>query len=63
MHMNMTRGSVLAALMVLAAGAVFADYDADCRAAAKRKRNVMYYEVGYNPCFWPKGRPFSVVAL
>lgn len=49
--------------MVLAAGTVFADYDADCRAAAKRKRNVMYYELGYNPCFWPKGKPFSTAAF
>lgn len=57
------KSPILAALAVLVAASAFADYEADCAAAAKRKRNVMYYELGYNPCFWPKGKPFSVDAF
>ena len=51
------------ALAALLAGTAFAEYEADCKTAAKRKRNVIYYELGYNPCFWPKGKPFSVAAF
>lgn len=61
--MRTTKTAVIAALAALAAGSAFADYAADCKAAANRKRNVMYYEVGYNPCFWPKGKPFSVASF
>ena len=63
MHIKTTKGTVLVALAALMAGTAFAEYEADCKSAAKRKRNVMYYELGYNPCFWPKGRSFSVAAF
>lgn len=63
MHIKTTKGTVLVALAALLAGSAFAEYEADCKKAAKRKRNVMYYELGYNPCFWPKGKPFSVAAF
>ncbi len=58
--MSTTKTAVLAALAVLAAGSMFADYASDRKAAVNRKRNVMYYELGYNPCFWPKSKPFSL---
>ena len=63
MHIEKTKGSVLLALAALVVGSALADIEADCKAAAKRKRNVMYYELGYNPCFWPKNKPFSVAAF
>ncbi len=63
MYIKTTKGTVLVALAALLAGTAFAEYEADCKTAAKRKRNVIYYELGYNPCFWPKGKPFSVAAF
>ena len=63
MHIKTTKGTVLAALAALLAGSALADIEADCKAAAKRKRNVLYYELGYNPCFWPKSKPFSTAAF
>lgn len=61
--MRTTKTAVIAALAALTVGGVWADYASDCKAAAKRKRTVMYYEVGYNPCLWPKKTPFSPTAF
>ncbi len=44
------------ALGVLAS---FADIAADCKAAANRKRPVMFYETGIEVCFWPKSLAYS----
>ena len=63
MYIKPTKSVAFMALAALLAGSAVAEYEADCKAAAKRKRNVLYYELGYNPCFWPKGKPFSVAAF
>lgn len=36
-----------------------ADIASDCKAAANRKRAVMFYETGIEVCFWPKNVPYS----
>ena len=54
-----TRRFAIAVLLAWAAGAVSADIAADCKAAAAKKRDVMFYETGIEVCFWPKAKPYS----
>ena len=63
MHDKRLKTALSIAILAVFAISAFADYEADCKAAAKRKRNVMYYELGYNPCLWPKNKPFSAAAF
>ena len=63
MHIKKIKTALSVAVLALVAMSAFAEYEADCKAAAKRKRNVMYYELGYNPCLWPKNKPFSAAAF
>ncbi len=59
MHAELKRGSfaVFAAAMVVMP--LCADVASDCKAAANRKRAVMFYETGIEVCFWPKSVPYS----
>ena len=63
MYAKKLKTTLSVAVLVLVTMSAFAEYEADCKAAAKRKRNVMYYELGYNPCLWPKNKPFSAAAF
>ena len=63
MYAKKVKTTLSVAVLALVAMSAFAEYEADCKAAAKRKRNVMYYELGYNPCLWPKNKPFSPAAF
>jgi len=57
------RKIVFAALLVGTAWPLFADIAADCKAAAAKKRDVMFYETGIEVCFWPKSTPYSPAAF
>lgn len=46
-------------LVALLAGGVWAASAVDRTAAVARKRDVMYYALGFEPCYWPKNVPFS----
>ena len=64
MKTNFVRRFALCACVALAAaGVVWADEAADRKAALARKRDVMYYATGYDPCYWPKGTPYSQAAF
>ena len=64
METNFVRRFALCACVALAAaGGVWADEAADRKAALARKRDVMYYATGYDPCYWPKGTPYSQAAF
>ena len=64
METNFVRRFALCACVALAAaGVVWADEAADRKAALARKRDVMYYATGYDPCYWPKGTPYSQAAF
>ena len=53
------RKIALLAILAAAAGTLSADIAADCKAAAAKKRAVMFYETGIEVCFWPKATPYS----
>lgn len=58
-EMKTIRTLSLCALAAVSALGAFADYASDRQAAVRRRRDVMYYALGFEPCFWPRNLPFS----